>query len=112
MDGSITALAFAALVSLAPLAGAQVYKCQDAAGRTTYADAPCGNSGKRVAVPESAPRGLADATVCTQLLDEMRRLAAEDARRAAAKNASNDRRRQALVAQYERRCAAIRRSSR
>lgn len=113
-DWPATAVLFA-LVAFAPLAHGEVYKCRDANGRTIYADAPCTAGGRRLAVPESGKRGLVDATVCAQLLDETRRLAAEaarDARRGRSKSVANAKRRQTLLAQYERRCAAISRSSR
>lgn len=102
------------LLGVVSLAQAQVYRCTDANGRTTYGDAPCAQGGRTLKVPDSATHSFSDATVCAQLQDEMRRLDA-DARRAkqgTAKKADDSKRRQKLAAQYERRCAAIHRSER
>jgi hypothetical protein len=114
----ITGLAFAAslVVALAaPVAHAEVYKCQGAEGKTVYADAPCASGGKplRLADP-TTPSGAANPTACTQLLDETRRLAAEadrDAKRGLPVNVANAKRRQALSGEYQRRCAGISRSA-
>ena len=100
------------LLGAVSLAHAQVYRCTDANGRTTYGDAPCAQGGHAVKVPESGSHGLGAPTVCAELQDEMRRLDAE-ARRAgsgAAKKADASKRRQKLAVQYERRCASIHRS--
>jgi hypothetical protein len=104
-----------ALLACGAIAHAQVYKCSNADGGTAYSDAPCTSGGKALKLPERENRGFGDATVCGQLLDETRRLAAEagrDARRGRPKNVANAKRRQELVAQYERRCAGISRSAR
>jgi hypothetical protein len=108
------AVAFAPLLVASMTAQAQVYRCKDANGRTTYSDAPCAHGGQAMKLPESGSRGFGDATVCAQLLDETRRLADEErrAKRNGAKHADTSKRRNALVAQYERRCAAIHRSER
>jgi len=102
------------LAACAVAAHGQVYKCTDASGRTTYADAPCTASGStRLTIQPDAKSGVANATACEQLLDETRRLAAEadrDARRGRPKNAANAKRHQALTAQYQHRCAGISRS--
>lgn len=111
--GLTCALALALLVAVSR-AEAQVYRCTDANGRTTYGDAPCAQGGRALQVPEAASHGFSDATVCAQLQDEMRRLDA-DARRAkqaSTKKVDDSKRRQKLAAQYERRCAAIHRSER
>jgi hypothetical protein len=111
--GPFVALGFALLVAL-PLAHGQVYRCKDVNGGTTYSDAPCAPGGKSLKIPQGGSRGFGDTTVCAQLLDETRRLAAQ-ARRAArneTRRADASKRRQALVAQYERRCASIHRSTR
>jgi len=102
------------LAACAVAAHGQVYKCTDASGRTTYADAPCTASGStRLTIQTDAKSGVANATACEQLLDETRRLAAEadrDARRGRPTNAANAKRHQALTAQYQHRCAGISRS--
>src|SRR6185312_11991796 len=72
------------LLLSASIAHGQVYKCQDGTGKTIYADAPCAAGGKPLRLPNDAKGSMTDATVCAQLLDETRRLAAEadrDARR-------------------------------
>jgi hypothetical protein len=104
-----------ALAACAVAAQGQVYKCADASGGTTYADAPCVSGGKPLQLQPDAAGSAANATACEQLLDETRRLAAEadrDARRGRPKNAANAKRHRALTAQYQRRCAGIGRSSR
>lgn len=101
------------LCATAPLAHAQVYKCRDAAGKTIYADAPCARGGKSLKLPHDAAGARTGNTVCAQLLDERRRLAAEadrNARRGHAESASSAKRRQALTLQYEGRCIGISRS--
>ena len=98
------------LCVVASVAQAQVYKCQDAAGRTTYGDAPCARGGKPLDIPSDAAAGAMSGSVCAQLLDERRRLAAEaerNAKRGRPESASNANRRQSLAQQYERRCAGI-----
>ena len=101
------------LCAMAPLAHAQVYKCRDAAGKAVYADAPCARGGTSLKLPNDAAGIRTGNTVCAQLLDERRRLAAEadrNARRGHKESASSAKRRQALTLQYERRCIGIRRS--
>ena len=108
------ALALVATCALAPLASAQVYKCEDAAGKTTYSDAPCAKTGKMLKVPESGGGGLTEGSVCAQLLDERRRLAAEVERQKArgrTESPASIKQREALRQQYEKRCIGIRRSS-
>lgn len=102
-----------ALFLAAPLACGQVYKCKDPQGATTYADSPCPSGGRSLALPQSSKGSFTNATVCAQLQDEMRRLddeANRDARRARPKSVAGAKRRQSLLAQYHRRCAAIARS--
>jgi hypothetical protein len=94
------------LSAFAVTCNAQVYKCQDAAGKTVYADAPCARGGKPMPLPNPAKDGSANPTACNQLLDETRRLAA-DAQRG---NAASAARRKTLVAEYQRRCAGISKS--
>ena len=85
---------------------AQVYKCQDSAGKTVYADAPCARGGKPMALPNAPKDGSSNPTACNQLLDETRRLAA-DAKRV---NGASAARRKTLQAEYQRRCAGIAKS--
>ena len=105
-----TRLALAAfplcLAVFAEPCNAQVYKCQDAAGKTVYADAPCAQGGKPMALPNAAKDGTSNPTACN-LLDETRRLAA-DAKRG---NSASAARRKTLMAEYQHRCAGISKSS-
>ena len=109
-----TLLALAWALCLSPAkAEAQVYKCEDPAGRTVYADTPCARGSRKLALPNDAPAAAAGPTVCAQLQDERRRLAAETERAAKAghpESASSARRRQALARQYQNRCLGITRS--
>ena len=101
------------LSGLPSIAQAQVYKCQDAAGKTTYSDSPCAQRGTTLNVPNEAKGNASDGSVCAQLLDERRRLAAEaarDAKSGRAESASAAKRRQSLAQQYARRCIGITRS--
>ncbi|HEX6795927.1 MAG TPA: DUF4124 domain-containing protein [Casimicrobiaceae bacterium] len=109
--GVFTAVALAALVA-SPIVHAQVYRCKDANGSTTYSDAPCAHGGAAMKIPDAGRRGFGDTTVCGQLLDETHRLASEERRamQNGAKKIDTSKRRRALVAQYERRCASIHRS--
>ena len=100
---AMAACAFAAGV---PLAGAQVYKCTDAAGRTSYSDSPCERGGKPLAIPNERASPAPDSTVCAQLLDELNRLAAERER----SKAPSSSRARALTRQYESRCVGISRT--
>jgi hypothetical protein len=112
-SGARSAAAACVLLVAASAAHAQVYKCTDASGRTTYADAPCASGSKPLTIQPDAKANVANATACEQLLDETRRLAAEadrDAKRGRPKNAANAKRHQALTAQYQRRCVGISRS--
>ena len=103
----VIALAICAFVSTAH---AQVYKCTDAKGHTSYSDAPCGSGSKVLRVPNDAARSVTGPTVCGQLLDETRRLATEAdraAKRGRPESTGIAKRRLALTKQYERRCVAI-----
>src|SRR6476646_300359 len=116
MTKRLAALAFAFSLGAAMFGAtpsnvhAQVYKCQDASGKTVYADAPCAPGGKPLRLQDPTKQGTANPTACTQLLDEMRRLAAE-AERAAKQGGPVDtgraKRRQTLEGEYHRRCAGI-----
>jgi hypothetical protein len=102
-----------ALLAVPPLAAAQVYKCTDATGRTTYADAPCDRGAKPLKLPEDVRKNPSDPNMCAQLLDETRRLAAEAERnkaRGRTESAASAKRRHALTNQYETRCAGVSRS--
>ncbi len=96
-----------------PVVHAQVYKCTDPAGKTTYADAPCSASSKplQLADPTKGPR--TDPNVCAQLQDETHRLAAEaerNAQRGRKEPAASAARRHSLDQQYAARCMGISRS--
>jgi uncharacterized protein DUF4124 len=98
------------LCAVTAVAHAEVYKCQDAAGRTIYGDAPCARGGKPLDIPSDAAGGAPNGSVCAQLLDERRRLAAEaerSAKRGRPESAASAKRRQSLAQQYARRCAGI-----
>lgn len=105
-------LRFGACVAVALCLGAaastahgQVYKCTDAAGKTTYSDAPCARGSKPLAIPNDAPAVPAGSSVCAQLQDELNRLAANEANRK-----TPSARRSALHRQYAARCVGISRS--
>lgn len=103
-----------AVCATASIAHGQVYKCTDGTGKTTYADAPCDSGSKPLKLPNDAKGNAAGPTVCAQLLDETRRLAAEadrNAQRGRAESTHDAKRRQALTRQYERRCVGIARSA-
>ena len=95
-----------ALFAAASAAHAQVYKCTDANGRTSYADAPCGTAGSKLALPEDGRRGAGNRTVCAQLLDERARLASE-AKRQPKKSGTLERQQRRVADAYAHRCAAI-----
>jgi hypothetical protein len=90
------------VAAAAPVASAQIYKCQDSEGRTTYSDSPCGRDSRLVKIPDNAPALPPGSTVCAQLKDELNRLAANEAARA-----SPSKRRAALYRTYSERCAGI-----
>lgn len=103
-------LAIGATVSMAH---AQVYKCTDGAGKTTYSDVPCGSGSKPLKLPDEATGSNTNPNVCAQLLDETQRLAAEaerNAKRGRAETSRSVNRRQALTREYETRCVGIARS--
>ena len=102
-----------ACFATASIAQAQVYKCADSSGKTTYSDAPCDSRSKALKLPNDADAKATDANMCAQLLDETRRLGAEadrDAKRGRAERSDNAKRRQALTKQYQARCVGIARS--
>jgi hypothetical protein len=101
-------------------AGAQVYKCNDGTGKTTYSDSPCAQNQKPLAIPNNpaplgsaAPATAASAAtggtppeVCAQMLDELNRLAAIRERTGTAPN----QRAKSLTRQYEARCVGVSRA--
>jgi len=108
MTTRLALVAFACFVAaFAVTCDAQVYKCQDVAGKTVYADAPCARGDKPMALPNAAKDGSSNPTACNQLLDETRRLEAEAKRG----NSASAARHKTLMAQYQGRCAGISKSS-
>ena len=95
------------------IADAQVYRCTDANGRTTYSDSGCASADRSHKLSSDTASGRSGTTVCAQLQDERQRLAAEsdrDARRGRTESSSHARKRQALAKQYAERCVGISRS--
>jgi hypothetical protein len=102
--------AVVALWVVASIANAQVYKCTDANGKTTYGDTACDAAAKPLKLPEDPKKNTTSPRMCEQLLDETRRLEAEAdraAKRGTAESADNAKRRVAMTKQYEARCAGI-----
>jgi hypothetical protein len=106
------AIAVAACLPLS-IATAQVYKCKDADGKTTYRDTPCDPASKPLRLPDPGKASATDPQMCAQLLDELNRLAAEadrTARKGRTESTSSVKRRQSLTRQYEARCVGMARS--
>jgi len=107
----VIALAFCAGASVAH---AQVFKCIDATGKTTYSDAPCAAGVTPYKLPEDPTKGTGTSPrACAQMHDEMLRLATEAdraAKRGAAESADNAKSRRAMTKQYEARCVGISRT--
>lgn len=106
------AVAFAVCIAVS-IAQAQVYKCTDATGKTTYSDAPCITGGKPLALPNVAKGSSTDPQLCAQLQDETRRLASEadrDAKSGRKESTRSAKRRFEVTQQYEARCVGIARS--
>ena len=104
------------LFATAALASGQVYKCTDATGKTTYADAPCDAAAQPHKLPEDPVRSntTTNPHMCAQLLDETRRLDAEterDAKRDRAETAEHAKQRQTMAKRYSERCVGIARSA-
>lgn len=103
-----------ALTIIASAAQAQVYKCTDASGKTTYGDTACDAAATPHKLPSEPTKGSgSNPRVCEQLLDEMRRLAQEAERtvsRGGKESAESLQRRQKVTKQYEQRCVSISRS--
>ena len=96
------------------LAHAQVYKCTDASGKTTYGDTACDAAAIPLKLPAEPTKSAGtNPRVCDQLLDETRRLAQEAERtvsRGGKESAESLHRRQKVTKQYEQRCFGISRS--
>ena len=109
----ITAAAMA-LLTIASAAHAQVYKCTDASGKTSYSDTACDAAAIPHKLPSEPTKGTGTSPrVCEQLLDETRRLAQEAERtvsRGGKESAESAQRRRKVTKQYEQRCASISRS--
>jgi len=109
-----TTIAALALFAAASVATAQVYKCTDGAGRTSYSDAPCDSAGKPLKLPDDPKKNVTSPHMCAQLLDETQRLAAEaerDAKRGRAESPDHAKRRQTINRRYAERCVGISRSA-
>ena len=105
-----------AIFASASLTWGQVYKCTDATGKTTYADAPCDAAAQPHKLPEDPVRSntTTNPHMCAQLLDETRRLDAEterDAKRGRAESAEHAKQRQTMAKRYSERCVGIARSA-
>ena len=110
----LAAAALMALLTVASAAHAQVYKCTDASGKTSYSDTACDAAAIPHKLPSEPTKGTAtNPRVCEQLLDETRRLAQEAERtvsRGGKESAESVQRRHKVTKQYEQRCASISRS--
>lgn len=101
------------LCAIVSIADAQVYKCTDANGKTTYGDTACDGAAKPLKLPEDPKKNNTNPRMCEQLLDETNRLNAEAdraAKRGAPESGDNAKRRVTMTKQYEARCAGISRS--
>ena len=106
------ALAFAICATVS-IARADVYKCKDSAGKTTYSDIPCDTRSKPLKLTDPTKGDPTDPHMCEQLLDETNRLAAEadrNAQRGRTETTTSAKRRKELTRQYEARCVGISRS--
>ena len=107
-------LAATGLWATISVAEAQVYKCTDANGKTTYGDSACDAAAKPLKLPEDPTKGIGSSPrACAELLDETQRLASEAKRNAARgvpESAADAKRRQGVTMQYEARCVGISRS--
>ena len=101
-----------ALCAGASITHSQVYKCTDA-GKTIYADTPCDAGSKPLKLPDPGKQSTTDPHLCTQLLDELNRLATDadrNAQKGRTESSSSVKRRQSLTRQYEARCIGVARS--
>ena len=109
-----TSLALAFALGLATsIAHAQVYKCQDGTGKTTYSDMPCDAASKPLRLADPSKASATDPNMCAQLLDELNRLAADADRSAKGGHKQpsyGTKHRRALTRQYEARCVGMSRS--
>ena len=90
-----------------------MYKCTDAAGKTTYSDAACDAAAKPLKLPEDPKPNDTNPHMCAQMLDETRRLDAEadrDAKRGRAETAEHAQQRQKMAKRYSERCVGIARA--
>jgi hypothetical protein len=94
-----------AVAMAAALTSAQVYKCTDADGKTTYSDTQCARGGKALAIPNDPAPAATSGTVCAQMKDELARLAAGERAGTAPSP-----RRVSLSKQYAARCVGISRT--
>jgi hypothetical protein len=102
-----------AICTAASLAQAQVYKCKDESGKTTYADTPCDAVSKPLHLIDPAKASATDPNMCAQLQDELNRIAVEaDGNTKAGRppNTASAKRKTSLTAQYEARCVGVSRS--
>ena len=109
----VKALAGLALFGLASAAWGQVYKCTDAAGKTTYSSTACDAAAKPYKIPEDPKASATNPNVCAQLLDEHHRLEAErtrDAQRGKAETAQHAAQREKVAQRYSERCVSVTRS--
>jgi hypothetical protein len=112
-NAAATAVAILFVVATSAAHG-QVYKCTDGAGRTVYADTPCGPVSAPMRLPDEPTKSAASPTACAQLKDEIQRLGAQadrNAERGRKESAAAATRRQSLSKQYAARCAGIARSA-
>jgi hypothetical protein len=109
-----TSIAALAIFAAASAACAQVYKCADGAGRTSYSDTPCDAKSKPLKLPDDPKYNVTNPHMCAQLRDETQRLAADaerDAKRGRAETPDHARRRQTMSRRYAERCVGISRSA-
>lgn len=102
-----------AAVSTASIAWAQVYKCTDASGKTTYSDTACDNAARPLKLPEDPKQSNTSPHMCAQLLDETRRLDAEadrDTKKGKPESAEHKAQRAKMSKRYAERCVGIARS--
>jgi len=110
---ALSAIAAPVLFALASAAYGQVYKCTDAAGKTTYSDAACDNAARPLKLAEDPKANNTNPNMCAQLLDETRRLDADadkDAKRGRPETAEHAKQRQAMTKRYGERCVGISRA--
>ena len=103
-----------AIFATASFAWGQVYKCVDAAGKTTYSSTACDAAAKPYKLPEDPKATATNPNVCAQLLDEHHRLEAErtkDAQRGKAETSQHAEQRQKVAQRYSDRCLSVTRSA-